>query len=184
MLAAAVACGEAATPVNTATPVPDTAPTSSPIPTTVAAPTSTSTPVATEKPVTEPIVRVDETDFLVELAVEPEERIRGLSGRAALSPGTGMLFVYDIESRFRFWMREMEFPLDIVWIGAGCQVVDISVNVPPPEPGTSLADLPRYSPGVPALYVLEINGGEAEALGLGVGDPVEFREELAGRYGC
>ncbi len=174
VFAAAVACGDAATPVNTATPVFT--------PTTVPAPTSSPTPTPTLTNIS--VVRVDETDFPVELAVEPDERIRGLSGRAALGPGTGMLFVFEIESRFRFWMREMEFPLDIVWIGAGCQVVDISVNVPPPEPGTSLADLPRYSPGVPALYVLEINGGEAEELGLGVGDPVEFREELAGRYGC
>ena len=174
VLAAAVACGDAATPVNTATAVFT--------PTTVPAPTSSPTP--TPKLTNISVVRVDETDFPVELAVEPDERIRGLSGRAALSPGTGMLFVVEVESRFRFWMREMEFPLDIVWIGAGCRVVDISVNVPPPEPGTALADLPRYSPGVPALYVLEINGGEAEALGLGVGDPVEFREELAGRYGC
>lgn len=178
VLAAAVACGDAATPVNTATLVFT--------PTTVPAPTSspTPTPASTDAPIDGLVVRVDETDFPVELAVEPDERIRGLSGRAALSPGTGMLFVFEIESRFRFWMREMEFPLDIVWIGAGCQVVDISVNVPPPEPGTSLADLPRYSPGVPALYVLEINGGEAEALGLGVGDPVEFLGGLAGQFGC
>ena len=95
-----------------------------------------------------------------------------------------MLFVFENAERLRFWMREMEFSLDIVWISAGCKVVDISVNVPAPEPETPLKDLPRYSPESPAKYVLEINGGEAEALGLGVGDPVEFLDGLAGRYGC
>ena len=176
MLAAAAACGDAATPVKTSTPVVT--------PTAVPAPTFSPIPTATEAPVTGPVVRVDETEFPVELSVTPDERIRGLSGRASLGTGTGMLFIFEVESRLRFWMREMEFPLDMVWIGAECQVVDISVNVPPPDPGTSLDDLPRYSPRTPARYVLEINGGEAEALGLGAGDPVEFLYGLAGRYGC
>ncbi|MCH8987641.1 MAG: DUF192 domain-containing protein [Chloroflexi bacterium] len=127
---------------------------------------------------------MNETDIAVELAESPEERIKGLSGRASLDAGTGMLFVFEKAERLRFWMREMEFPLDIVWISAGCRVVDVSENVPVPEPGTTLNDLPRYSPDAPAKYVLEINGGEAAALGLAVGDRVEFRDELAGRYGC
>ena len=176
MLAAAAACGDAATPDISSIGVYP--------PPTVPAPTSSPVPTVTDAPVTGPVVRVDQTDIPVELAVNPEERIRGLSGRASLSTGTGMLFIFEVEGRLRFWMREMEFPLDMIWIGAKCQVVDISVDVPPPEPETSLNDLPRYSPSAPAMYVLEINGGEAETLGLGAGDPVEFRDALAGRYGC
>lgn len=95
-----------------------------------------------------------------------------------------MLFIFESENRLRFWMREMEFALDMVWIGAKCKVVDISENVPHPEPGTSLDNLPRYSPESPAMYVLEINAGEAERLGLGAGDPVKFVGALAGEYGC
>lgn len=118
------------------------------------------------------------------MAVTPEERIKGLSGRAFLDSGTGMLFVFETESRFRFWMREMQFPLDMVWIGAGCKVVDISLNVPPPDPGIPTEELPRYSPSGVALYVLEINGGESSRLGLGPGDPVRFVGALAGKYRC
>ena len=131
-----------------------------------------------------PVVRIDESEIPVELAVKWEERIRGLSGRASLDAGTGMLFVFEDASRFNFWMKEMEFSLDIVWIGPGCEVVDISVGVPPPEPGTALGDLPRYSPEAPAMYVLEINGGESSDLGIGTGDKVDFLGELAGEYGC
>ncbi len=180
VLAAAAACGDAATPVKTSTPV--VTPATVPAPT--FSPTPNPTPTVTEAPVTGPVVRVGEVDFPVELAVNSEERIKGLSGRASLGAGTGMLFIFEFESLLRFWMREMEFPLDMVWIGVECQVVGISVNVPPPEPGTSLDDLRRYSPSAPAMYVLEINGGEAETLGLGAGDPVAFRDGLAGRYGC
>ena len=60
------------------------------------------------------VVRVDEVAFPVELAVTSEQRAQGLSGRVFLDFGTGMLFVFEAESRLRFWMKEMEFPLDMV----------------------------------------------------------------------
>ncbi len=168
LLATAAACGDTATPIPTSTATPVPAPTT----------------VVTEEPVYGPMVRVAEVVFPVELAVEPEDRFQGLSGRAFLDSGTGMLFVFEEEDRLRFWMREMEFSLDIIWIDAECRVVDISENVPAPDPGTPLDALPRYSPDAPARYVLEINGGESAARGLGAGDPVEFLNELAGMYGC
>lgn len=132
----------------------------------------------------EPVVRVGELEFPVEVVADSEKRMRGLSGRPSLDAQTGMLFVFENEERFQFWMRDMEITLDIVWIGSNCQVVDVSENVPFPDSTTPLRDLPRYSPESPSKYVLEINGGEAADLGLGIGDPVEFVDELAGKYGC
>ena len=182
LLAVTIACGNAATTVPP-TAVPPTIQTEIPDP--VSTPIAGPTEIPLETPVVlRPIVRVDDLEFPVELAAEPELRIRGLSGRASLDSGTGMLFVFENSERFRFWMREMQFSLDIVWISSGCEVVDISVDVPFPDPSTPLSDLPRYSPESSAKYVLEINGGEAEDLGLGVGDPVEFLGELDGLYGC
>ena len=140
--------------------------------------------MATEVTGRGPVVRVSDVEFPVELAIKSEDRVRGLSGRASLDAGTGMLFVFDSDRPRSFWMREMEIPLDMVWINSECRVVDISENAPPPDPETALGDLPRYSPSVPAKFVLEINAGESIALGLGVGDAVEFLEELAGQHGC
>ena len=130
------------------------------------------------------VVRIGSLEFVVEVAADSDNQIKGLSGRESLDAGTGMLFVFENEKRFRFWMREMEIPLDMVWINSECQVVDISENVPPPERDIPLKDLPRYSPESPAKYVLEINGGESEERGLLIGDHVEFKGELAGNYGC
>jgi uncharacterized membrane protein (UPF0127 family) len=107
-----------------------------------------------------------------------------LSGRPSLAPGTGMLFIFETEGVYYFWMKDMRFPLDMVWISAGCVVVDITKDAPPPEPGQALAELARYSPSQPAQYVLEINAGEAEAADIHAGDPVEFGGSLAGAYGC
>ena len=184
LLAVAGACGDAAAtvPPVISTVIPTASPTGAPG--TVSTPTISPSPASAETPTTALFVRVDELVFPVELAANSEDRIRGLSGRASLDAGTGMLFVFEKAERFRFWMREMEFFLDIVWISAGCKVLDVSENVPFPDPSTPLGELPRYSPESKAKYVLEINGGEAVALGLGIGDTVEFLDGLAGRYGC
>ena len=181
-----------AMPAPTETPSPDpslsTATTVSPTstPTPGPEPTSYQTEASAIKPeaITGPVVLVGGAAFTVELAITSKERIQGLSGRPALTPGAGMLFVYEQEGIYRFWMKEMQFHLDIVWIGPDCTVVDVTVNAPSPEPGQTLAQLPRFGPGFPAQYALEINAGEAAIMGIGPGAQVEFAGDLGGRYGC
>ena len=173
---------------------PDPTPSATTMPTTEAGPPLQSTltpepskpPAPTEEGPLEsgPVVRIGTVEFAVELAVTPEERTQGLSDRPHLAPDTGMLFVYRQQNRYSFWMRNMHFPLDILWISADCTVADASLNVPPPEPGQTTDQLPRYSPAVPVQYVLEINAGEAAAKGILVGDSVQFTGDLDGRFGC
>ena len=122
--------------------------------------------------------------FTVDLAVTGEQRAQGLSGREPLPPATGMLFVFPEAVRLTFWMKDMRFPLDLVWIGSDCRVVDITHNAPPPAPDQELADLPRFSPMAPARYVLEVHAGEANSGGLAVGELVAFSGTLAGQHGC
>jgi uncharacterized membrane protein (UPF0127 family) len=81
-------------------------------------------------------------------------------------------------------MNKMHFPLDMLWIGANCTVMDISVQVPPPDPEEANPNLPLYSPNTPVRHVLEINGGAAADAGISIGDPVIFAGRLEGRYGC
>ena len=131
-----------------------------------------------------PILRVDGAEFPVELAVTLEQRSQGLSGRDSLPSGTGMLFIYEADAAHTFWMKDMRFPLDFVWISGECLVVDVTAGAPPPEPGQSSADLPRYSPSGPVRYILEINAGEAETANIEAGDMVEFAGSPLGTYGC
>ena len=121
-----------------------------------------------------PWVVIGGVSFEAELAIDPSDRAKGLSGQADLAPKTGMLFVYEEPKILSFWMKEMQFALDFVWIGEDCTVVDITENVPAPEPGSELTDLPRYSPAEPAAYNFEINAGEAERYEIAVGAPVRF----------
>ncbi|PKB66065.1 MAG: hypothetical protein BZY81_08305 [SAR202 cluster bacterium Io17-Chloro-G4] len=130
------------------------------------------------------MVRIRGADFPVELALTSDEQILGLSGRPVLAADTGMLFVYEGQSKYSFWMPDMRFPLDIVWIGSDCTVADVTLNALPPEPGQANQDLPLYFPKSPVQYVLEINAGEAEEKGIKEGVGVKFLAELAGKYGC
>ncbi len=169
-------------PMDTATPVETPAPE---IPT----PAPTDTPPAETAVVPgtgdgQPLVTIGGASFVVDVADTSESRQQGLSGRESLTEGAGMLFVFDQERVLTFWMKEMNFPLDMVWIDASCAVVDISRDVPIPEPGQTLADLPTYGPETPAMYVLEINAGASADAGFGPGDSVAFTGGLEGKYGC
>ena len=95
-----------------------------------------------------------------------------------------MLFVYDSARTPSFWMKEMLIPLDFVWIGEDCSVVDLLADVPPPPPGTSSGSLPHYRPNSPVRYVLEINAGKVAEQGIEVGDPVRFQDIAVSGVGC
>ena len=140
-------------------------------------------PVSTPGPVS-PLVRVGDATFTVEVVATVAQRSQGLSGRPSLDQGTGMLFVFDGEGQYSFWMKEMRFPLDILWIDTQCTVADISFNVPTPEPGQTLPELARFSPSRPVQFVLEINAGGAEQTGIAGGDAVAFLGNLEGLYIC
>ena len=167
-----------------ATDVPPVQPTPTRPPPVPATATATVAPTETPAPIQGPIVRIGDALFPVDLALTPEQRSQGLSGREVMAAETGMLFIFENEGTFSFWMKEMHFPLDIVWIGADCAVVDVTLGAPPPEEGQALADLPRFSPSSPALYVLELNAGEFAEQGIDPGDLVEFVGDLEGLHGC
>ena len=130
------------------------------------------------------VVSIGNVTYIVDLAILPEERQQGLSGREHMPLDVGMLFVFERERQLNFWMKEMHFPLDIIWIDAQCRLVEVAANVPTPPPNASNADIPRVQSPSPARYVLELNAGEAARNGLQPGDPVEFLGAIAGQHGC
>ncbi|MBC7348381.1 MAG: DUF192 domain-containing protein [Candidatus Aminicenantes bacterium] len=98
-------------------------------------------------------------EITAELAVSPAERERGLMFRDKLEPDQGMLFVFEEEDLYSFWMKNTLIPLDIIWLNSHRQIVHIEKNVPPcPQD-----PCPGYRPRLPALYVLELKAGQAEA---------------------
>jgi hypothetical protein len=102
-----------------------------------------------------------------EIADTPERRAHGLSGRPMLPEGKGMLFPYAEPGLHGFWMPDMHFDIDIVWIRAG-RIVHVEADVP----HQASAPLPVYRPPEPADLVLEVPAGTARRLGWRRGDPV------------
>lgn len=106
----------------------------------------------------------------VEIADTEKTREKGLSGRSNLTAKTGMLFVFKDSSYYQFWMNEMQFPLDFVWID-GDKIVDLSKDIPVYNKDNSLSII---SSKYPFDKVLEINAGQIEALDIKIGDKVNL----------
>jgi uncharacterized membrane protein (UPF0127 family) len=174
-----------AAPVSTVAPAePTIAPTPVNTPTSVP-PTPTEPPPSSPPPSdTTPTVTIGGASFTVDLADTPEKRFQGLSGREVLEEGTGMLFVFQEERQHTFWMKDMRFPLDMIWITAECAIADIIADVPNPPPDQIDGVLPTYSPSAPGTFVLELNAGVAASSGLQTGDQMSLSGSLTGRFGC
>lgn len=129
-------------------------------------------------------VRIGGASYRVDLAALPEERQQGLSGREFMAQDEGMLFVFEEEQILHFWMKEMRFPLDMIWIDAQCRLAGVSAEVPTPPPDAGNEQIPRAQSPSPARFVLEVNAGEAARHGMSPGDLAEFSGTIAGQYGC
>ena len=106
----------------------------------------------------------------VQLATTPEEQQMGLSNRTSMPADHGMLFVFNQEAQWSFWMHEMNFPLDIIWFNANKQVVFIEQDLPPCTPQAC----PIFTPPVNAMYVLEVNAGFVKTNGVSLGESFTF----------
>ena len=125
-------------------------------------------------PSNKPYVLVDDNKIFVDIADTPTEWQLGLSGRNKLGKNEGMLFIFDrLDTQPSFWMEGMKFGLDIVWINDE-KIVQIDVNVPPPEPNTPTKELPLYGPFTNIDYVLEVNEGFVKANEIAVGDKIDL----------
>ncbi|HEX9817433.1 MAG TPA: DUF192 domain-containing protein [Patescibacteria group bacterium] len=97
--------------------------------------------------------QLDKKSLQVEVANTPGSITRGLGGRDNLTTD-GMLFVFSQPILTTFWMKEMRFPIDIVWLNNG-QIVGIERDIQPPVVGTPDDQLERFSAPSPVDMVLE-----------------------------
>lgn len=115
-----------------------------------------------------PYVELNGHRYTIEIAADNASREHGLMDRTEMAADHGMLFVFDDDQPRAFWMKNTKIPLDMLFFDGDNKLVSIQHNVPP-----CVADpCAAYSSGAPARYVLELNGGESEKLGLTSGDPI------------
>jgi uncharacterized protein len=110
----------------------------------------------------------------VYLAVTNDQQIKGLSVKDHLKENEGMLFVYEQPTRQGFWMKDMKFPIDIIWLDNDGTVVYIKNNLQPCT--TIFAFLcPTYIPDKDSLYVLETGSGFSEKHSIKIGTHADFQ---------
>ena len=118
-----------------------------------------------------PQIKINDATYLLEIADTAQLQQQGLSDRASLPIDHGMLFVFPQKSRQAFWMKDMHFALDMIWIDEDT-IVDITENVPAPlSPNDKL---PIYQPKVAVDKVLEINAGEVKRNRIYVGQVIKL----------
>jgi uncharacterized membrane protein (UPF0127 family) len=128
--------------------------------------------LSSEKPAYEERkLKVGATTLTVEIAETASQMEKGLGDRVSLPVGRGMIFLYPQEVTPRFWMKDMHFDIDIVWIRDN-RVVDISAGVRAPVDESS--ELPFYVPKEPVTMVLEVPAGYTQEHNLTFGDAVEL----------
>lgn len=111
---------------------------------------------------------INDKQFLVEVAQTDAQKSLGLSDREGLNQNAGMLFVFNKPSRQYFWMKDMKFPIDIIWIDENKKIVGNVMNAKP-------EDYPEAYPSPQNVaYVLEISSGAVKKLGIKIGYGVIF----------
>ncbi|KKQ66763.1 MAG: hypothetical protein US86_C0003G0006 [Candidatus Daviesbacteria bacterium GW2011_GWA2_38_24] len=116
-------------------------------------------------------VKINNTVINIEVANSKDERAKGLSGRDSLSVDSGMLFLFEKYGKYRFWMKDVKFPLDLIFIKDET-IVDILENVP--TVSENEASIPIYEPVGEVDKVLEVNAGFARPKNIKPGDVIEL----------
>ena len=124
----------------------------------------------TSKPYLTQIVTIKNKDFSVQIADTNVKKTLGLSNKNKLKNNKGMLFTYDQPGLYSFWMKDMNFSIDIIWISKDKKIINISKDISP-------ATYPKtFKPPRPAQYILEINAGLSDKYGFKIGNKVNFQD--------
>ena len=123
-------------------------------------------------------VAINGITLTAEVADTEEKRAHGLSGRDALPQERAMLFVFEKPGYYTIWMKDMRFPIDIIWVRDG-RIVDFISGAPPPQNGTRYEQLPIFTPEAPADFVVETYAGFIKDHSVAKGTPVFI--ELEGK---
>jgi uncharacterized membrane protein (UPF0127 family) len=124
-------------------------------------------------PTTIHTVTIGTTTVAVEVESTEAAREQGLSGRTSLAEGSGMLFVFQQRGLYGFWMKDMNFALDMIYADAQGRIVTIVQDA---TPQSYVQNPPQvFYPSAPILYVLEVPAGFAAEHGIQEGAVMEFR---------
>ena len=118
------------------------------------------------------LVTVGGVNLITSLSTTPDAQSKGLAIRDSLNENEGMLFIFESPQKYSFWMKDMKFPIDIIWINQDGKIVHIEKNLPP---CIFLLPCPSYAPNDDSLYVLEVVSNFTNKFDINVGDSVDSK---------
>ncbi len=110
-------------------------------------------------------------DFDLDVADTQRKLTVGLMNREKMPEKSGMIFVFPNEARHKFWMLNMKFPIDILWLDGRKRVVHVARGA---KPCSSIFTCKGIQPSHDAKYVVELRSGVAREAGISVGDSFKF----------
>lgn len=113
-------------------------------------------------------IEIGDQKIKVYLSLTEQEQEQGLSGRANLQENEGMIFVFKNPSQNFFWMKDMNFPIDMIWISESLRVVAVKKDARPESYPTA------YGPNEKTKYVLEVVSGFGDKYNIKEGDSIEL----------
>ncbi len=116
---------------------------------------------------TKKTVTINSNKIVVELATNEQTREQGLSGRASLAEGQGLLMVFEDSANWKIWMKDMQFPIDIVWINNERKVVGLKETAQP----SSYPEI--FSVSEKSSFILELPAGTIEKFNIQIGSEVK-----------
>jgi uncharacterized membrane protein (UPF0127 family) len=117
-------------------------------------------------------VIVNNFTLKADLALTQEQQTKGLAVKNTMNETQGMLFVFQHPALQSFWMKDMKFPIDIIWMDANRSVVYIAPNL---QPCPAVGDCPGYVPTKESMYVLETTAGFSHRHHVIPGTQMNFR---------
>ncbi len=116
-------------------------------------------------------VSIEGFELSAEIPVTGELMSKGLSVKNQLRENESMLFVFEEPSRHAFWMKDMKFPIDIIWLDSNGKIVHIEENL---MPCPLVLICPSYAPNADSQYVLETIAGFAQRHNISLGTNIKF----------
>ncbi|MDQ5981941.1 MAG: uncharacterized protein QG570_706 [Patescibacteria group bacterium] len=121
------------------------------------------------------IISINGKNYDIWIVEDEDKRQRGLMYVKDMKKTSGMLFIFDSTSIYPIWMKNTVIPLDIIWISEEGNVVFIKENAKPCD-STIDALCHTIIPTSPARFILELNAGQVQKLGLKVGENINFKQ--------
>jgi uncharacterized membrane protein (UPF0127 family) len=117
-------------------------------------------------------ITINGFELTANLALTNEQKEKGLSVKDELRENEAMLFIFEESAKHSFWMKDMKFPIDIMWLDSDGKVVHIEQNLQPCIP---VLICPSYSPDIDSQYVLETVAGFTQRHNVNVGTDIDFK---------